>query len=310
MELHHLQILRELETHGSVTAVANSMHVTPSAVSQQLSALQREFAAPLTRREGRTLALTRAGEALARAGVDVIEAMAAAKHAVEEFERSPGGEVSLCGFHSVAQVLFGPLIGELASLTSLPDRPRLRLSDEDVAQEEFPALTAHYDLVIAHRMQHSAPWPEAGVRAIPLTQEPLDIALPAGHPLASRAALSPSNVAGERWVTSRSGYSPDDLVSAIAAVAIRPVRIAHRVNDYSSVAAVVAAGDAIGMVPRYTVGATLPGLVLRPLTGINATRSIDVLTRPENLHRHSVQAVITALRAVMARLVAASEAQA
>ena len=310
MELHHLQILRALETHGSVTAVANSMHVTPSAVSQQLSALQREFAAPLTRREGRTLVLTRAGEALARAGVDVIEAMAAAKHAVEEFERSPGGEVSLCGFHSVAQVLFGPLIGELASLTSLPDRPRLRLSDEDVAQEEFPALTAHYDLVIAHRMQHSAPWPEAGVRAIPLTQEPLDIALPAGHPLASRAALSPSNVAGERWVTSRSGYSPDDLVSAIAAVAIRPVRIAHRVNDYSSVAAVVAAGDAIGMVPRYTVGATLPGLVLRPLTGINATRSIDVLTRPENLHRHSVQAVITALRAVMARLVAASEAQA
>ena len=310
MELHHLQILRELETHGSVTAVANSMHVTPSAVSQQLSALQREFAAPLTRREGRTLVLTRAGEALARAGVDVIEAMAAAKHAVEEFERSPGGEVSLCGFHSVAQVLFGPLIGELASLTSLPDRPRLRLSDEDVAQEEFPALTAHYDLVIAHRMQHSAPWPEAGVRAIPLTQEPLDIALPAGHPLASRAALSPSNVAGERWVTSRSGYSPDDLVSAIAAVAIRPVRIAHRVNDYGSVAAVVAAGDAIGMVPRYTVGATLPGLVLRPLSGINATSSIDVLTRPENLHRHSVQAVITALRAVMARLVAASEAQA
>ncbi len=310
MELHHLQILRELETHGSVTAVANSMHVTPSAVSQQLSALQREFAAPLTRREGRTLVLTRAGEALARAGVDVIEAMAAAKHAVEEFERSPGGEVSLCGFHSVAQVLFGPLIGELASLAPFPDRPRLRLADEDVAQEEFPTLTAHYDLVIAHRMQHSAPWPEAGVRAIPLAQEPLDIALPAGHPLASRAALSPSNVAGERWVTSRSGYSPDDLVAAIAAVAIRPVRIAHRVNDYGSVAAVVAAGDAIGMVPRYTVGATLPGLVLRPLTAINATRSIDVLTRPENLHRHSVQAVITALRAVMARLVEASEAQA
>lgn len=303
MELHHLQILRELETHGSVTAVAQSMHITPSAVSQQLSALQREFAAPLTRREGRTLALTRAGSALARAGVDVIEAMSAAKHAVETFERSPGGEVSVCGFHSAAQALFGPLIGELRLITPDTDRPKLRLSDEDVAQEEFPALTAHYDLVIAHRMQHSSPWPEAGVRAITLAQEPLDIALPATHPLASRKTLSPANVARERWVTSRSGYSPDDLVAAIAAVAIRPARIVHRVNDYGSVAAVVAAGDAIGMVPRYTVGATLPGLVLRPLSGLNATRSIDVLTRPENLHRHSVQSVITALRSAMTQLV-------
>jgi DNA-binding transcriptional LysR family regulator len=278
-------------------------------VSQQLSALQREFAAPLTRREGRTLALTRAGQALAMAGVNVIEAMAAAKHAVENFERSPGGEVTLCGFHSAAQALFGPLLSELASLTPAAERPRLRLSDEDVAQEEFAALTAHYDLVIAHRMQHSAPWPEAGVRAIPLAKEPLDIALPVTHPLASRTTLSPSSIAAERWVTSRSGYSPDDLVAAIAAVTNRPAHIAHRVNDYGSVAAVVAAGDAIGMVPRYTVGATLPGLVLRPLTGVNATRSIDVLTRPENLHRHSVQAVISALRTVMARLVAASETQ-
>lgn len=95
LELHHLQILRELGTHGSVTAVAESLRVTPSAVSQQLSALQREFRVPLTRRHGRTLALTKAGQALAEAGADVIEAMAAARHSVEEFGRSPSGDVSL-----------------------------------------------------------------------------------------------------------------------------------------------------------------------------------------------------------------------
>lgn len=304
MELHHLQILRELGTHGSVTAVAESMHVTPSAVSQQLSALQREFRAPLTRRDGRTLVLTKAGMALASAGVDVIEAMAAARQAVEEFDRSSRGEVSLCGFHSAAQALFGLVLGELGLLR---ERPDLRLSDEDVAQDEFPALTAHYDLVIAHRLAHSPPWPETGIRTITLTQEPLDVALPASHPLTRFDALSPADVARERWVTSRTGFSPDDLVEAIAAVANRPVNVAHRVNDYGSVAAVVSAGDSIGMVPRYTVGTTLHGLALRPLTGINATRSIDLLTRPENLHRRSVQTVVAALRAAMTRLVNAAE---
>lgn len=306
MELHHLQILRELGTHKSVTAVADSMRVTPSAVSQQLSALQREFRAPLTRRNGRTLVLTKAGQALAEAGASVIESMAAARYAVEEFGRSPAGEVSLCGFHSAAQAMFGLVIGELSRAD---DRPQLSLSDEDVSQHEFAALTAHYDLVLAHRLQHSTPWPVTSLRVIPLAQEPLDIALSAQHPLASRAALSPSDVAGERWVSSRVGYSPSDLVEAIAAVANRPVDVTHRVNDYGTVAAIASTGDSIGMVPRYTVNTALHGLVLRPLVGINATRSIDLLTRPENMHRRSVKHVITALRAAMSSLVAAADAR-
>ncbi|WP_053385162.1 LysR family transcriptional regulator [Leucobacter celer] len=304
MELHQLEVLRELGTLGSVTAVAETLHVTPSAVSQQLSALQREFRAPLTRRAGRTLVLTDAGRALARAGADVIEAMAAARGAVEAFEHAPTGTVRLSGFHSASQAIFGLLLDELRGLDAAPE---LRLSDEDVAQEEFPHLTAHYDLVLAHRLEHSAPWPDAGIQVLPLAQEPLDIALPVGHPLAEHDRLSPHDVADEPWVTSRAGFSPDDLLGAIAAVADRPVEVVHRINDYGSVAAVVAAGDAIGMVPRYTVGSAHSGLVLRPLAGINATRAIDLLTRPERMHRRSVQTVVMALRTAMARLVRAAE---
>lgn len=303
MELRQLEILRELGALGSVTAVAESLRVTPSAVSQQLSALQREYRAPLTQRRGRTLALTNAGLALTRAGVDVIDAMAAAKHAVEVFEEAPTGAVTLSGFHSAAQALFGPLITELRSHDA---SPTISLADEDVAQEAFPTLTAHYDLVLAHRLAHSAPWPADGLRVIPLIQEPLDVALPLGHPLAAHTSLSPQDVVDERWVTSRAGFSPDDLIRAISTITDRSIDVVHRVNDYGSVASVIASGDAIGMVPRYTVGSTHTGLVLRPLTGITATRNIDVLTRPENLHRRSVQTVIVALRAALARLVDAS----
>lgn len=306
MEIYQLEILRELGTLGSVTAVAESLRVTPSAVSQQLTALQRGFRAPLTRRDGRTLVLTEAGHALARAGAEVIEAMAAAAGAVEAFEQEPSGIVRVSGFHSASQAIFGALLSELRGVAAAP---ALRLSDEDVAQDEFPLLTASYDLVIAHRLEHSPPWPTAGLRVIRLAQEPLDIALPVDHPLAALERLTPADVAGEPWVTSRSGYSPDDLLGAIAAVADRPVNVVHRINDYGSVAAIVATGDAVGMVPRYTVGSALSGLVLRPLTGVNATRSIDLLTRPETLHRRSVQVTVAALRTAMGGLVAAGEAR-
>ncbi len=300
MELHQLQILRELGALGSVTAVADALRVTPSAISQQLAALQRGFRTPLTRKQGRTLVLTAAGEVLAASGGEAIDAMAAARNALDAFEHDAAGSVTLSGFHSAGQALFGALVRELAA--SQP-APTVHLTDEDVAQSDFPALTARYDLVLAHRMDHSAPWPSSGIRSLTLVREPLDVAVAATHPLASRRSLSPADVAGERWVTSRIGYSPDDVLRAIAAVANHPVQVQHRINEYGAVAAVVATGDAIGMLPRYTSRSVDDRDIVRlPLRGVNTLRAIDVLARPEHLRRRSVRQVIESLQRVMARL--------
>lgn len=300
MELHQLQILRELGALGSVTAVAEALRVTPSAVSQQLAALQRGVDTPLTRRAGRTLALTPAGEILAAAGAEAIDAMAAARTALDEFEGSPTGVVSISGFHSVGQVLFGALLHELQALEHAPT---VQLTDEDVAQSDFPALTGRYDLVLAHRMEHSPKWPTQGVRSLTLVREPLDVAVASTHPLASRRSLTPDDVAGELWVTSRIGYSPDDVLRAITAVANRPVDVHHRINDYGAVAAVVAAGGVIGMLPRFTSRSIQDRDIVRlPLEGVSTHRMIDVLARPENLRRRSVRVVVDALQRVMTRL--------
>jgi len=306
VEIHQLTILRELGALGSVTAVAASLHVSPSAVSQHLAALQRQFATPLTRREGRVLALTDAGRVLAEAGAGVIDAMAAAQSAVEEFEHRGGGTVTLSSFHSAGQALFGPLLRELDGGAGGPDgeSPELRLADEDVAQSDFPALTAQYDLVLAHRMEHSPRWPTDDLHVVHLAREPLDVALPAAHPLARRRTLRARDVIGERWVTSRVGYSPDDVLTAVAALASRPADVVHRVNDYGAVAALVAAGSGIGLLPRYTSPHPYDDVVLRPLHGLSTSRTIDVLARPETLRRRSVQTVVQALRRVMERLVA------
>jgi DNA-binding transcriptional LysR family regulator len=208
--------------------------------------------------------------------------------------------VSVSGFHSVGQALFGSLLREFAGHTAAPS---VQVTDEDVAQSEFAALTARYDLVLAHRMEHSDPWPTHGVRSLTLVREPLDVAVSTSHPLAARASLTPADVAGEPWVTSRIGYSPDDVLRAVAAVANHPVEIRHRINDYGAVSAVVAAGGVLGMLPRFTSRSVDDRDIVRiPLEGVSTHRMIDLLARPENLRRRSVRVVVEALRRVMTRL--------
>jgi DNA-binding transcriptional LysR family regulator len=300
MEIHQLEMLRELGALGSVKAVAETLLVTPSAVSQQLAALQKNLDVPLTRKEGRNLVLTEAGQVLADAGAAVVSAMAEARRAIGAYHVSPVSPVTVSGFHSAGQVLFAPL----ARLLDAPDTPKVLLSDEDVAQHDFPALTARYDLVLAHRMDHSPRWPEERVAVIPLAREPLDVALPVNHPLARLHSLTTDDVAGEPWVTSRTGYSPADVLTAVAASSSRELNIVHRINDYSTVAALVAAGSVIGLLPRYTARPALnPGIVLRPLEGISTRRRIDILARPENLKRTSVMMVCEALKKIMDGLI-------
>lgn len=299
MEVHQLQILRELGDLGSVKAVASALYVTPSAVSQQLALLQRNIEVPLTRKDGRNLVLTEAGEVLAAAGASVISSLAAARSAIGAFQESATAPVSIAGFHSVGQALFAPLLSKLTE----PGSPVPQFFDEDVAQENFPALTARYDLVLAHRMDHTPHWPTDRVVVTPLAHEPLDIVLPSGHRLAGEPTLVPADLVNERWVVSREGFSPADVLGAISAVAGSTPQIIHRINDYATVTALVASGNVIGILPRYTAGASVGNnVVLRELGGIANSRRIDLLARPETMHRRSVQLMVAAMSAAMTGL--------
>jgi DNA-binding transcriptional LysR family regulator len=284
-----LRILRELGDLGSVSAVAEALHVTPSAISQQLRLLQRSIPVPLTERAGRRVVLTDAGHALAAAAIEVETALARARHSVTDFAERPDADVSVSAFHSAASAFF-PLL--LRALTG-PDRPRPVLADEDVAQDRFPALTRDYDLVLAHRLDHGPPWPRT-VTATTLLREPLDVALPAGHPLTSKARLSPADVADRPWITVHDGFPLMATIDAIAGAADRRLDIAHRINEFAVVAEAVAAGGGLALMPRWTARAH-PGIVLKPLTGVHARRHIDVLHRPERTARRAVRTVLTEL---------------
>lgn len=135
MDERQLRILRELGELGSVTAVAEALLVTPSAISQQLRLLQRSVRVPLTERDGRRLVLTDAGQALAGAAIEVETALARARHTVEEFVDRPEGEVSVAAFHSAGAAFFPLLLRALAD----PGAPVPRLADQTSRRRTSPA---------------------------------------------------------------------------------------------------------------------------------------------------------------------------
>lgn len=292
MDVRQLEILRELRDRGSVGKVADALLISPSAVSQHLAALQRTCPAPLTRKDGRRLVLTDAGIALAAAAVDVAAALAKARSTVADFVADPVRTVRVSAFHSAGLAFFPDLVAR----SQRGGFPRIECADKDIAQHGYPELTADFDLVIAHRQDHSPHWP-ATVAARTLLREPLDVLLPAGHPLSRKRRLRVADLAEETWIAVQDGFSLLPTVDAIAAAARHPLRIAHRINDFAVATAVVAAGGGIALAPRHTVGPTLTAdVVLRPITDLAADRSVDVLYRPERATESACATVIDALR--------------
>jgi DNA-binding transcriptional LysR family regulator len=286
MDLHHLRLLRELGDRGSVAAVARALHITPSAVSQQLNTLQRSARVPLTVRNGRRLVLTEAGRALAAAAVEVMTALDRAERAVGGHLDDASAPVTVSAFHSAALTWFPALLSRL---------PQVRCADQDVARADFPSLAGDYDLVIAHRLAHSPPWPADRVTVVPLIHEPIYVAMAADSPLAAKPRLTAADVAEEPWISVHDGFPVGGVLAAIAAVAGRPLDIVHRINEFTVTASMVASGAGLALLPGRTTVPD-PRLVLRPLDDVPAGRYIDVLTRPESLHRAAVRTVLDALR--------------
>lgn len=292
MDVRQLETLRAVRAQQGVTAAAAVLNLTPSAVSQQLAALQRDVGVLLTRQVGRRLSLTPAGEALADAAIDVAVAMQRARAACTSFLDRPAGDVSISAFQSGAELLLPGLLKRVKALGGID----VRCSEADVAQGDFAALTDRADIVVAHRPDTGPGWssPAVPVRVVPLLREPLDVALPLGHRLADRDHVRPDDLADEDWIMVRSGFPVAAVLEAVAARAGRELRIVHRINDFHVVAVLVAAGHGVSLLPRYTAGSS-PGVRLVPLDGVAAGRRIDVLLRPDRAERLVVRRVLDEL---------------
>jgi DNA-binding transcriptional LysR family regulator len=292
MDVRRLELLRELASRGSVTAVAAATHRTPSAVSQQLKVLEREAGIALTQRSGRGIVLTGAGRALARTATDVAVALERADALWEEFKQAPRGEVTLTTFPTAGQMLLPGVLTTIGAIDGLT----LICSDLEIAVADYGDLTPDHDIVIADSPGILPSWRERGFTVVPLMREPLDIAMPEGHPLSEKAGVSPRDLAQETWIGAPVGFPYDLILQQIEVANGSPAHALQRFSDNGIVEALVAAGHGIAILPRYTTRAHENGLITRPLTGVRTLRQISALMRPDRAERPSVRLVVDALR--------------
>lgn len=301
MDLRQLEAVREVVATGSVTAAAAVLHCTPSAVSQQLRIAERLAGTPLIERDGRGVRPTPAGRALAARAVDVAVAVERARAAVADHAARPTGTVRVSAFQSAGELLFPRLL----AATDRLDGVEIECVENDVAQDAFVALTAQADVVIAHRPARSTPFAEPGLTVTRLLREPLDVALPLGHPLADRDELGAADLAGESWITVHDGYPIAGVVQELEARSGATFTIRHRINDFHVTEAMVASGQGIALLPRYAVGARPAGrVVLRPLRGLRPGRLVEALVRADRGERRVVRTVLQELREQAAAVVA------
>ena len=301
MDVRRLELLRELSDRRSVTAVAQAMHLTPSAVSQQLKTLEREAGVPLTERAGRGLVLTTAGHALAEMAQDVAVALQRAEAAWSEFVEQPRGEVSVTFFPTGGEMLLPGF------LTRVADVPGLRVvcTDQDSLLPDFADLTPDQDIVVADASGVLPSWRQRHLVTVELMREPLDIVLPEGHPLSARAELSPADVVDQKWIGTYEGFPFDRILQRIEALTGHQADVVQRFVDNSIVEALVATGHGIAILPRFTTRDRENGLVTRPLLGVRSERGIWAIMRPDRAVRPSVRLVVEALRDEAAAVLAA-----
>ncbi len=108
-----LRLLADLEAHGTVRAVAPHANLSPSAVSQQLSVLERETRSQLLERTGRRVRLTAAGVILARRAREILAQMDAAEAELRSLGDEPAGAVTLAVFQSAVHSLAVPAVSRL-----------------------------------------------------------------------------------------------------------------------------------------------------------------------------------------------------
>ncbi|MCU1683659.1 MAG: LysR family transcriptional regulator [Amycolatopsis sp.] len=300
MDINRLRTLREFADRGSVTAAARALHCTPSAVSQQLRALQTEVGLPLIEPAGRGLRLTDAGRALVARADEVLAALARAESELDTYRSAPKGRVRLAIFQSAALMVLPGLLSRVAGIDGLEIDAR----DVDMTPPQVPGLVADYDIVVTHRDEHAAPFDSERLEIRPLLREPLDVALPVGHRLAGKERVELAELAGEKWIGVASGFPVDDVLHSLTIrTGVRPV-VVQRINDFSVTEALVAAGHGIALLPRYTMD-TSPGsgLVRRPLAGLRAARLVEIAMRHGASSRPAVATVLDALRAEVDGLV-------
>ena len=155
-DVRRLRLLRELSVRGSLAAVADAQHQSPSSVSQQLTQLEREVGLPLLVKSGRGVQLTQHAEILVEHTEAILQRLELAESHVLTSVNEPVGTVRLAIFQSAALALIPRTLAQLREHAS---GLRVTVTQREPETALLETFARDFDLVVAEQYPgHAAPW--------------------------------------------------------------------------------------------------------------------------------------------------------
>jgi DNA-binding transcriptional LysR family regulator len=277
LDPRRLLTFREVARQGSFSRAADALALSQPAVSQQVSALERELGATLLVRGRTGTVVTPAGELLL-AHADALAARLELADA--QMDELAAGERATLRVGSVPSAL--ATIVPAAAVALRAREPDLDIAIEEGTIDELEAAVQNGSLHVA------VCWQDAradrreleGLRRTDLAEEPMVAVLADDHRLASRRQIALDELADEPWMAPE---SEGLFVEACRAAGFEP-NIAILTRDPLAARAIAAAGLAISLTPRLLAGLDLPGIVTRPLRGIAPRRALYAIAPAQGAH--------------------------
>lgn len=277
MELRHLRYFVAVAEHGTFTEASRRLHVSQSAISEQIADLEREVGGPLLDRSAGRPRLTPQGELFLE---EARKTLLSADHAVDITQRALRGEVgtlSIGFFHWGAGGFFARIIRDYRKL-----HPSIKLSLYELrTNQQMDALTAgKIDVAFSRPLE---PPFNRFLRAELLYRDPVVVALPREHPLAGKPVTIES-LADEPFILCDRQMTPALFDSALAlchGAGFSP-RIVNTPETWPSVLTLVESGEGVALVPSGVRYLCPPAVVMSPLVPPKLHMGLCVVWNPAN----------------------------
>lgn len=298
IDSRRLRTLQAVADHSTVTAAAAVLFLTPSAVSQQIAALETEVGQQLLVRDGRGVRLTTAGRILLDHGTAVLARLELAEAELAAYANGLSGEVNVACFATGITSVVAPAMAELARA-----QPQIHMRVQDAEGDASLGLVldGHADIAIAVEYRGAPAEDDQRLAQVPLFAEPFDAILPANHRLAGGDTVVVADLAKDDWISPRPGNPCHDVVvSACEQAGFQP-RLTHFSDDFRAVAALVGIGAGVALVPRSALrGVDVPNVVSQPVVGGSAIRRVFAAVRRGTGQHPLLRPVLEALTAAAA----------
>src|ERR1700731_3157264 len=299
LDLHRLRLLQEFAARGSIARTAAVLGYTPSAVSQQLAALEREAGTALLDRSARRAELTDAGRRLAGHAERILAMVEEAETDLSTEAQEPAGRVVATAFPSAA-VAFAPALAR-----SLRTHPRLTLVLRQTQARDGlrQVRSGEGDVAIvddwASRLAEEIETGGSILTCYHLLRDQLVLVVPRAHPVADPSReVDLRALRHEPWLAAPAAEPSRQAVDRLlAAVGVTPP-VLSEFEGMSTIVSLVARGLGLAILPRLAVAAGERRVAVRDLPhGLDLARDVHAVARTASVRRPSVAVIVTALRA-------------